>query len=461
MVPDDPQTTYEPRQVAEFSVVVFTHHMGHFEFRLCDQALDGGELASAVQGQACLDHRVLLRAPPATSCAVDDADPDCQPVDVNHPERWYLPPSAGAVQQAGADWQDEDGRTPNGFTEGYTMRYQIPSYLSCTHCTLQWHWATGNSCFSDEGYYQYFHQLNEHGWNGVRWFPMMAYSWFGPISELCGPDRFPEEFWNCADIAVLSSSSGARQGTSSTTAAPTGTVASSPTVPLPATQAPAQAPTQAPTRAPVPTVTAHAPGVLDNTGSAAPCAGRWQQCGGRQWTGAQCCAEGLRCVVSTEWYWQCRTSAAATPDAAVAAAPTLAPASTTTPPPAPATGGGSAFESNSGACAAEWGTCGGMGQGGPTCCELGLECVVRSHRYSQCRAPALAQVASVVWGAAAAKRPAGGAMPGRAPPASLSQDAAARVNSWQAWGHRAMAAGAFPAIAGPFKNTSGTARLEA
>jgi cellulose 1,4-beta-cellobiosidase len=35
------------------------------------------------------------------------------------------------------------------------------------------------------------------------------------------------------------------------------------------------------------------------------CAGAWQQCGGKTWTGATCCAQGLKCNAQGEYYAQC------------------------------------------------------------------------------------------------------------------------------------------------------------
>ena len=43
-------------------------------------------------GQDCLNEHVLERAEVNESCIPDDPNPDCQPIDPNHPGRWYLPP---------------------------------------------------------------------------------------------------------------------------------------------------------------------------------------------------------------------------------------------------------------------------------------------------------------------------------------------------------------------------------
>eukprot|EP00961_Rhodomonas_salina_P096068 1291828-Rhodomonas_salina.1 len=35
------------------------------------------------------------------------------------------------------------------------------------------------------------------------------------------------------------------------------------------------------------------------------CSAEWEQCGGKDWTGATCCAAGNNCNVVNEWYSQC------------------------------------------------------------------------------------------------------------------------------------------------------------
>merc|ERR1712086_232424 len=75
-----PVTTLTAGEVAEFRVKITAHHMGFFEFRICDQPLDG----SVVNPEACLNQRRLQRAAPASDCVVNDVRGDCQPVDRRH-----------------------------------------------------------------------------------------------------------------------------------------------------------------------------------------------------------------------------------------------------------------------------------------------------------------------------------------------------------------------------------------
>merc|ERR1711957_1103988 len=111
-----------------FSVKITAHHKGFFEFRICDQHLE-------------------RRAPPAADCSVNDGRGDCQPLDTRHPERWYLPPGAGA----------------------YKMKYEIPADLTCTSCTLQWEWFTANSCIPGEDTGCYWADFAEKGWDRAGW----------------------------------------------------------------------------------------------------------------------------------------------------------------------------------------------------------------------------------------------------------------------------------------------------
>merc|ERR1719215_2016969 len=98
LVPTAPQSEYKPGQIVEFQIEVHAHHKGHFEFRICDHALDGRTMTSRAEGQECLNSWLLERAQPSETCQADDRDPDCQPKDQVHPERWYLPPPEGSMQ---------------------------------------------------------------------------------------------------------------------------------------------------------------------------------------------------------------------------------------------------------------------------------------------------------------------------------------------------------------------------
>mmetsp|Transcript_22609 Transcript_22609/g.50929 ORF Transcript_22609/g.50929 Transcript_22609/m.50929 type:complete len:603 (+) Transcript_22609:44-1852(+) len=211
--------TYAPGQVAEFQIAVSTHHQGHYEFRICDEPLDGRSLTSAAEGQACLDQWLLERAAPLEDCEVNDARGDCQPLDPKHPERWYLPPPGSQTQVAGRDFNDSMA-APSYPSSGevHRMRFKIPEGLRCTKCTLQWYWSSGNSCYYDGDYFDYYRGIAALGWDAAAWQPQILASWANCENSCCKTGgSFGEEFWNCADIAVLPSD-GSSPSTSSSSA---------------------------------------------------------------------------------------------------------------------------------------------------------------------------------------------------------------------------------------------------
>jgi endoglucanase len=212
-----PQRTYVAGSVVEFKVGVSTHHWGHYEFRICDRALDQN-LESAEVGQRCLNSWVLERAPRSPACG-NSFEGDCQRKNPEHPERWYLPPPGSAeMQVAGANWDDDWARPVDPNNEVHTMRFIIPTDLRCDHCTLQWYYATGNTCAYDADYFDFD--------PGFKFWLHYKASWAKCENSCCGPQGpglWAEEFWNCADIAVVAESQNTQVTTSwsSSTAAET------------------------------------------------------------------------------------------------------------------------------------------------------------------------------------------------------------------------------------------------
>jgi endoglucanase len=193
-----PQRTYVAGRVVEFKTGVSTHHWGHYEIRICDKALDRN-LKSAEDGQNCLNAWVLKRAPRSSSCG-NSFEGDCQRNNPLHPERWYLPPPKFGQQVAGETWDDASAVPMDPGHEVHTMRFVIPSDLKCEHCTLQWYYATGNTCAYDADYFLFD--------PGFKFWNHYKAGWATCDNSCCGPKRsgqWAEEFWNCADVKVVSS----------------------------------------------------------------------------------------------------------------------------------------------------------------------------------------------------------------------------------------------------------------
>ncbi|CAL1166306.1 unnamed protein product [Cladocopium goreaui] len=209
--------TYRAGEIVEFQVAVSTHHLGHYEFRICDRVLNTSTVSSPAEGQQCLDQWLLQRAPPLENCQVNDARGDCQPLDPKHPERWYLPPAGSQTPVAGPNFDDSMAPSYPSSAEVHIMRYKLPEGLSCSACTLQWYWSSGNSCVYDGDYFDYYRGIASMGWDASAWQPQILASWATCENSCCNRDKFGEEFWNCADIAILPGGSTVSTSTMSTT----------------------------------------------------------------------------------------------------------------------------------------------------------------------------------------------------------------------------------------------------
>ncbi|GAB4820348.1 hypothetical protein N2152v2_007394 [Parachlorella kessleri] len=154
--PTAPMKTYAAGSVITISLLLTAQHGGRHMFRLCDRT-------SA--DEACLAANVLQRADgqgPFTWTPTEPAKGNSIPASAY---------SQGSVQ-GGSDAYDG---------EIYSMQYRLPAGVTCSACTLQWWWTTANSC-SLPG--------NPFGDNGM---------------DACTtpqPGPYPEEFTNCAEVAI-------------------------------------------------------------------------------------------------------------------------------------------------------------------------------------------------------------------------------------------------------------------
>ena len=137
-----------------------TYHKGMIEYRICRFPAGSGPAAEkAALTEACLDEHILTQA-------------DIPGAQVPKGRYYFL----GNASDAGFD-------PPKLFHH----TFQLPSGLVCDgvseKCVLQMHYVTGNSCNDPAIPKEYrLSYLNTCGMSG---------SW-------------PEEFWNCADIKILS-----------------------------------------------------------------------------------------------------------------------------------------------------------------------------------------------------------------------------------------------------------------
>jgi len=152
--------TYEQGGLINITTVVTTYHKGRFGYRICK--IDGNSVASetAQLTEECFNNNVLVQA------------------------------DVPGAQAPGDRWQHLGATHAEGYQGTFEAVYQLPKNLVCdgvhSRCVLQWYYLTGNSC----------NPPNEPEQYAADYLPT------------CGAAQstYPEEFWNCADIAINSAS---------------------------------------------------------------------------------------------------------------------------------------------------------------------------------------------------------------------------------------------------------------
>lgn len=204
---DGPVTTLqEVGGRVKFTVKMTAHHMGHFQFRLCDKVITSS-LDGFANEEACLSEHILERVRPEevhTDCVANDTRGDCQPFDEVNPSYWYLPPMS------------------HGPT--FSFHYRLPQGFSCEKCTLQWWWMTANSCTPHPDAYRcYFQKMQQQQWNANAWcWGACSFAGACPAVQR-GAGSCGEQFKNCADVRIMHSSSSPVPSPTGSPAGPTPT----------------------------------------------------------------------------------------------------------------------------------------------------------------------------------------------------------------------------------------------
>lgn len=183
--------TYQAGSVVEFKSCIVAHHNGFVQYHICDVSKCGGEISEDcfLKKGAC--HK--LRREPTRECDSGKSR-FCAPIDRRYPSRWYLPCASRQVRRRGGSKFNEYG--------GKYMRYRLPRGFKCDHCVLHWFWSAANTC-NPPGVKSYFKGPDRPkqwgqcpGQGGAR----------GGVArrqQPCGPNRFPEEYYMCADVRIV------------------------------------------------------------------------------------------------------------------------------------------------------------------------------------------------------------------------------------------------------------------
>ena len=132
--------TYESGEMINTTIDITANHFGYFEFRLCPLNMGGSRRPRRLT-QSCLDQHLLTIGPSDSKSNGDDT-------------RYYL---------------------PHGNKSYFYVPVQLPAeIISCIHCVLQWKYHAGNTWGKDQ-----------------------------KGRKCLGCSDQQEEFYNCADIAII------------------------------------------------------------------------------------------------------------------------------------------------------------------------------------------------------------------------------------------------------------------
>lgn len=177
--------TYPRGGTLSMTINVVAAHGGWVGLHVCDVAQCGGEVSVACfSGGHCTR---LPRVPDGGACEAGTSG-DCAPVDLAHPDRWYMPCPRTLTKPV----------TVGG---GSTALFRLPPDLTCDHCVLHFYWVTANWC-NPPGVVDYFEGPHAPQWTRTC---TPAQGGFMPKLPACGgggAHAFPEEYLRCADIAI-------------------------------------------------------------------------------------------------------------------------------------------------------------------------------------------------------------------------------------------------------------------
>lgn len=177
--------TYTQGSVIQVEINIVAHHNGFVQLHICDVSKCGGEISEDCFKQGHC--KKLLRAPNG-SCD-SGFDLRCAPIDPANPGRWYLP-----CTTVPENTQERFGREK--------MLYQLPKSLTCDHCVVHWFWTAANTC-NPPGVIDFYEgPFGPKNW-GDCFGQAGAKGGYTKVQKDCSKDRFPEEYYQCADVAIL------------------------------------------------------------------------------------------------------------------------------------------------------------------------------------------------------------------------------------------------------------------
>lgn len=170
----------------EIEVAILVHHKGFMEFHVCD--VDKKYCSSGDLTPGCFKEKNCRQLERAPNKECDSGKSiKCGPIDRNYPGRWYLP--------------CEQSKAPSVYGKQGEIKYKMPKGFTCKHCVLHWYWVAANDCHV-EGVTEYFagpdrpKMWDSCGRRGAK------QGGYYVDREKCGGNKFPEEYYQCADMEI-------------------------------------------------------------------------------------------------------------------------------------------------------------------------------------------------------------------------------------------------------------------
>lgn len=182
---------YQHGSTIDIEISLHASHQGYFQFYICDlEACGTKDIKKKCFGNG---HCYTLNRVAIDECQDRNINTtfECGPIHPDYPARWYVP----CRKQ-----KDENGVALYGGSSG-TMRFQLPGQIqSSRHSVIQSYWVTSNRC-NPPNLADYFAEFN-HPF-GTTCSTDAGGGGFNRWLSTCGGTTVPEEFWACADVAIV------------------------------------------------------------------------------------------------------------------------------------------------------------------------------------------------------------------------------------------------------------------
>lgn len=190
--------TYQQGSSIQIGLSINAHHNGFIQLHLCNVEKCKGEISrDCFRNGHCRE----LKRSHVKECE-NGHSRWCGPIDPAYPGRFYLPCS----RHPGVDSKIElFGYSPA------VILYDLPPKLYGAHFVLQMYWTSANTC-NPPGTRNYFTGSNRpKGWGNCHGQGGAKGGWSREQKD-CGKNVFPEEYLQCADVAIQRKPGGGNGG---------------------------------------------------------------------------------------------------------------------------------------------------------------------------------------------------------------------------------------------------------